>query len=104
MGKLDAKTEAKIRSLVEGGRKIEGVKLYREATGASLKEASDAVNALEAEMLTSRPDIRYGSDWLPARCPGCGAGLSPTDVRWLDATAGAAACGFCGTVMRDAGE
>lgn len=103
MGKLDAKTEARIRSLVEGGRKIEGVKLYREATGASLKEASDAVNAIEAGLLSTRPDVRYGSDWLPARCPGCGAGVSPADVTWLDPTAGTAACGFCGTIMRDSG-
>lgn len=104
MGRLDPKTETKIRTLVESGRKIEGVKLYREATGAGLKEASDAVNAIEAAMTSTRPDLKWGSDWLPPRCPGCGAGVSPDEVSWIDEFASAAKCGFCGTVMRDPGE
>jgi ribosomal protein L7/L12 len=40
---LDALTAA-----IAGGRKIEAIKLYREATGASLVEAKGAVEALEA--------------------------------------------------------
>ncbi|WP_442877600.1 ribosomal protein L7/L12 [Dactylosporangium sp. AC04546] len=33
---------------LQAGRKIQAIKLYREATGAGLKEAKDAVEALAA--------------------------------------------------------
>jgi ribosomal protein L7/L12 len=36
-----------VSSLVRQGRKIEAIKRYREATGLGLKEAKDAVDALE---------------------------------------------------------
>ncbi|MCC6443552.1 MAG: ribosomal protein L7/L12 [Armatimonadetes bacterium] len=36
-----------IRELTRAGRKIEAIKLYRERTGAGLKEAKDAVDATE---------------------------------------------------------
>jgi ribosomal protein L7/L12 len=39
-----------IRELVRSGRKIEAIKIYRERTGAGLKEAKDAVDAIEAEL------------------------------------------------------
>jgi ribosomal protein L7/L12 len=38
---------AQVRSLTEAGRKIEAIKLFRERTGAGLKEAKDAVEAIE---------------------------------------------------------
>src|SRR5262245_20800607 len=37
----------KIRTLVKSGQKIEAIKVYREYTGLGLKEAKDAVEALE---------------------------------------------------------
>jgi ribosomal protein L7/L12 len=37
-----------IRTLVLSGRMIEAVKLYRERTGAGLKDAKDAVDAIAA--------------------------------------------------------
>ena len=42
----DAATEDHIVSLLEGGRKIAAIKLYRKQTGANLKEAKDFVEAL----------------------------------------------------------
>ncbi len=44
---VDSSLEMEIVSLLEGGRKIEAIKRYREATGVGLKEAKDAVEALE---------------------------------------------------------
>jgi large subunit ribosomal protein L7/L12 len=37
----------RVLALVRDGRKIEAIKLYRDLTGAGLKEAKDAVEALE---------------------------------------------------------
>lgn len=39
-----------VRELLAGGRKIEAIKMYREATGVGLKEAKDAVDAIEQVM------------------------------------------------------
>ena len=38
---------AKLREHLKAGRKIEAIKAYREATDVGLKEAKDAVEALE---------------------------------------------------------
>lgn len=46
---VDSALEAEIASLLEGGKKIEAVKLYRERTGLGLKEARDAVEAIAAD-------------------------------------------------------
>lgn len=45
--KLGADLEREVRSLLEQGNKIEAVKVYREHTGAGLKDAKDAVEALQ---------------------------------------------------------
>ncbi|MFI6345750.1 hypothetical protein [Streptomyces sp. NPDC050560] len=42
---------AEVRALVREGRTIQAVKVHREATGASLKEAKDAVDAIKAKLL-----------------------------------------------------
>lgn len=39
----------RVRSLLAEGRKIEAIKVYREATSAGLKEAKDAVEALDRD-------------------------------------------------------
>jgi large subunit ribosomal protein L7/L12 len=39
--------DGRVIALVRDGRKIEAIKLYRDMTGAGLKEAKDAVEALE---------------------------------------------------------
>jgi hypothetical protein len=45
----DATVEDHIVSLLEAGRKIAAIKLYRRQTGASLKDAKDFVEALAAK-------------------------------------------------------
>ncbi len=45
----DAAIEDHIISLLEGGRKIAAIELYRRQTGASLKDAKDFVEALAAK-------------------------------------------------------
>lgn len=39
---------SEVMHLVQRGRKIEAIKAYRAATGAGLKEAKDAVEAMES--------------------------------------------------------
>jgi arabinogalactan endo-1,4-beta-galactosidase/ribosomal protein L7/L12 len=46
---LDSALENEIVSLLEGGKKIGAIKLYRERTGVGLKEAKDAVEAIAAQ-------------------------------------------------------
>jgi ribosomal protein L7/L12 len=46
---VDSPFESEIISLLEQGRKIEAVKLYRENTGVGLKEAKDFIEALAAD-------------------------------------------------------
>jgi hypothetical protein len=45
-----------IKEAIFKGRKIEAIKLYRDATGAGLKEAKDAVEKLEGELKAASPD------------------------------------------------
>jgi ribosomal protein L7/L12 len=46
---IDSSLEMEIVSLLEGAKKIEAVKLYRQRTGTGLKEAKDAVEAIAAD-------------------------------------------------------
>jgi ribosomal protein L7/L12 len=46
---VDADMEAELRELLNQGRKLEAVKLYRQRTGADLLEAKRAVEALAAQ-------------------------------------------------------
>src|SRR5258707_1734151 len=43
---IDDDLEVRVRSLMDEGQKIEAIKLYRERTGAGLKESKDAVEAI----------------------------------------------------------
>jgi len=42
--------DAEIERLIRDGRKIEAIKAYRESTGLGLKEAKDAVEAIERRL------------------------------------------------------
>jgi len=44
--------EAQLTTLIQAGKTIQAIKLYREATGAGLKDAKDAVEAYERTMRT----------------------------------------------------
>ena len=49
------------------GQKIEAIKVYREATGAGLKEAKDVIDAWDRKLRAEHPDQ------MPAAKSGCGA-------------------------------
>lgn len=53
----DSAFEAQLRALVAAGRKIEAVKLCRQHTGLGLKEAKDAVDALEQGASPATPQV-----------------------------------------------
>jgi ribosomal protein L7/L12 len=46
---------AQIRTEILAGRKIEAIKLYRQATGEGLKEAKDFIEAVQAELWEREP-------------------------------------------------
>jgi len=46
----------RIRELLEAGKKIEAIKIYRQATNAGLKESKDAIDAFEAGGPLAFPD------------------------------------------------
>lgn len=48
--------DAEVVRLLQAGQKIEAIKLYREQTGASLKDAKDAVEAVEQERSLPFPE------------------------------------------------
>jgi ribosomal protein L7/L12 len=56
--------EGHVRTLMAEGRKIEAIKVYREATGAGLKEAKDAVEGLDLRGGLSH-QLDVGEDFEP---------------------------------------
>lgn len=46
---------ATLHSLITTGRKIEAIKLYRDQTGIGLKEAKDAIEAMEVSLRSGSP-------------------------------------------------
>ena len=45
-----------VETQIFAGRKIQAIKAYRAATGAGLKDAKEAVEALERELRSSTPE------------------------------------------------
>ena len=43
-------SEAQIAALIQAGKKIQAIKVYRDVTGAGLKDAKDAVESMERNM------------------------------------------------------
>lgn len=48
-GTLPAEVERQVRALLAAGRKIDAIKLARDATGLGLKETKDLVDAMERQ-------------------------------------------------------
>ena len=48
-GEQESSKERELRSLLQQGRKIEAIKLYREQTGAGLADAKNAIEAMQAD-------------------------------------------------------
>jgi hypothetical protein len=64
---------APIQAALLAGRKVEAIKVYREATGKGLAEAKDAVEAMEAELRARTPE-RFQT---PQQTTGCTAAVIP---------------------------
>lgn len=54
---LDSSTMHKIMELILAGDKIEAIRLFRESTGAGLKDAKDAIDGIEAALSVSQPEM-----------------------------------------------
>ena len=59
IGKPTAELEQEVRSLLDQGRKIEAVKLYKDQTGVGLADAKNAVEAMQADAV---PQSDIGGD------------------------------------------
>jgi ribosomal protein L7/L12 len=54
----DRDTQDRLSAAIAAGRKIEAIRLYRESTGTGLKDAKDAVDALERQQHPARVKAR----------------------------------------------
>ena len=68
-----------IREALYEGQKIQAVKLYRGATGSSLREAKDAIEALELELRATTPERFPAKPWSPG-CLGAIALTAATTI------------------------
>ena len=59
IGKPTADLEPEVRSLLDQGRKIEAVKLYKDQTGVGLADAKNAVESMQA---SANPPSDIGDD------------------------------------------
>jgi hypothetical protein len=66
---ISARALDEVQSAVFKGERIAAIKIYREDTGASLKDAKDAIEKLEAEWRTAHPE-RFTA--RPRKRSGCG--------------------------------
>jgi hypothetical protein len=53
---MEAHVQERIEPLLREGRKIEAIKMYREIKGVGLKEAKDAVERYERELIRRGPE------------------------------------------------
>ncbi|MBI5386621.1 MAG: ribosomal protein L7/L12 [Verrucomicrobia bacterium] len=82
MAQLTEQQQQEIEAAILGGKKIEAIKLYREASGTGLKEAKDWVEELERQLRFKQPEK---SSALPKKA-GC-FGMVMAVVFALGATA-----------------
>ncbi|WP_437224414.1 ribosomal protein L7/L12 [Planctomicrobium sp. SH661] len=83
----DALTSAKRQEIIDAiysQRKIEAIKLYRQATGIDLKGSKEFVDKLEAALRTENPDAFQNV----AASTGCGAAAllmlaTPAALYWI---------------------
>jgi len=75
-----------IGNSLASGRKIEAIKIYREATGKGLKEAKEFIDALVPELLKQNPE-KYAK--LSQSTAGCASvilfciGLTTASIIWV---------------------
>ncbi len=66
---LTAEKMTELSEALEAGRKIDAIKVYREATGLGLKDSKHAVEALHSDLHEKFPD-KYPE---PSKSAGCGS-------------------------------
>jgi ribosomal protein L7/L12 len=98
-GRLTPATLQKVKQLAAAGKLIEAIKELRAATDLSLKEAKEAVEALQAGREAPQLSVFARGPRLPARCSSCGAAIGEASVRWV--TPELAECLYCGCYLRD---
>jgi ribosomal protein L7/L12 len=59
MSELPERALAAIRDAMARGAKIEAIKLYRQATGARLRESKEAVERMESETAAEPPPVLF---------------------------------------------
>jgi hypothetical protein len=90
MNELTEEQQEQIRNALENGRRIEAIKLHREASGQGLKESKEAIDTLSQSLISQDPQ-RYGK--LSQAGNGCASmvvmGLTlATAVTWWFQTRG----------------
>jgi hypothetical protein len=87
---------AQIKQALQQHHLIEAIKIFRQATGVGLKEAKEAVEAMQAGSPVEGLVLEAAE--LPLKCPDCAASLSAAIVRWVTSTT--AECPYCGGYVR----
>lgn len=78
MASINPDDLARVQAALGGRRKIEAIKIYREATGLGLKESKEAVERMERESQSTTSRADGGSDPATGHGPvksssGCGS-------------------------------
>ena len=94
---IDGEALDRVKRLLDQDLKLDAIKVYRDATGASVDEAETAIKTLDGDGPPVPPPASGG--WLPNICPNCGAGLNNRMIMWMDEGA-AAQCPNCGKTLQ----
>lgn len=80
-GNISEQQEQRIYAALYAGRRIEAIKLHREATGWGLMESKDFVEALEAQLCSETPE----KFTAPPRKSGCSVSIATVMIIALGA-------------------
>ncbi len=62
-GEMVALDGPDVTALLQAGRKLDAIRVYREQTGASLKDATDMIKALERKLdIADQSELEHGQD------------------------------------------
>ena len=98
---LDPTALEEISRLAQAGELVAAIKALRAATTLGLKDAKEAVEALQRGEPVPQLSLELAPS-LPARCSNCGAAVSRSSIKWVSAVL--AECLFCGTDLRAGGR
>ena len=90
----------KVKQLLRQGTELQAIQYYQMLTDCDLHDASVAVRRLRIEEQLAHPYAAM--EWIPEKCPECGAPLDNDNVRWVNA--GLANCPYCGARLKEPEE